>query len=142
MAMLWKDKKGISPKNWERFQRGWARPAIINTKYKMDNLSLSQMIGNKIMLQDIIRKIPKQINVEDVIQNIGTSNIGGVIENIETAIITAPTDTYITLKDRLLDNKIMVLLSIFMITFAYVFWNWYNDKNILPKSLQQEEKEE
>lgn len=29
MAMLWRDKSGIVDKEWQRFQRLWARPAII-----------------------------------------------------------------------------------------------------------------
>lgn len=37
MAMLWRDKSGIVDKEWQRFQRLWARPAIIK-KMVMDIL--------------------------------------------------------------------------------------------------------
>jgi hypothetical protein len=32
MAMLWKDKDGITNPEWRKFQREWARPAIIHKK--------------------------------------------------------------------------------------------------------------
>jgi hypothetical protein len=32
MAMLWRDKDGLVDPTWARFQRGWARPAIIAAK--------------------------------------------------------------------------------------------------------------
>lgn len=34
MAMLYRDKKGQVSKEWERFQRFWARPATVNLKMK------------------------------------------------------------------------------------------------------------
>ncbi len=34
MAMLYRDKKGNVSKKWAKFQREWARPAIVNSKIK------------------------------------------------------------------------------------------------------------
>jgi len=34
MAMLWKDETGKQTKEWKRFQRAWARPAIMHGKNK------------------------------------------------------------------------------------------------------------
>jgi hypothetical protein len=36
MAMLWKNKKGEVLKDWQRFQRLWARPAIIKSRMKTE----------------------------------------------------------------------------------------------------------
>ena len=30
MAMLWKDEQGRTDREWRRFQRTWARPALIH----------------------------------------------------------------------------------------------------------------
>lgn len=118
----------------------------------MDNqVSLSQMIGNKIMLQDIVKRVPKQINiVEKISEKIANSvvsesasKVGGAVENITSnAIVKAQSDTYITIKDKLLGNKLMLLVSILMMVFTYVFWKWYNDENIFPQSIEHKEKEE
>ena len=34
MAMLWKNDKGEENLQWRKFQRGWARPAIVYCKMK------------------------------------------------------------------------------------------------------------
>ena len=34
MAMLWKNNNGDTDKNWRRFSRGWARPALISRYFK------------------------------------------------------------------------------------------------------------
>lgn len=36
MAMLWKNKKGDVKEDWRKFQRLWARPAIIRTRMKTE----------------------------------------------------------------------------------------------------------
>lgn len=36
MAMLWKDKAGSINKDWKKFQRQWARPAIIRSRMKTE----------------------------------------------------------------------------------------------------------
>ena len=37
MAMLWRDETGKADISWSRFQRQWARPAIISTKAAQNN---------------------------------------------------------------------------------------------------------
>jgi len=37
MAMLWRDKSGITDPVWRQFQRGWARPSIIYSKCAAEN---------------------------------------------------------------------------------------------------------
>jgi hypothetical protein len=34
MAMLWKNRKGEVREDWKKFQRVWARPAIIKARMK------------------------------------------------------------------------------------------------------------
>jgi hypothetical protein len=36
MAMLWRDKRGMTEQAWRRFQREWARPAIIASKLRKE----------------------------------------------------------------------------------------------------------
>ena len=51
MAMLWRNKKGEVDVDWSKFQREWARPAIISQKYKL---------AKKINKEAVERRLTKQ----------------------------------------------------------------------------------
>jgi len=40
MAMLWRDENGNVDYNWRKFQRGWARPALIAAKCAAENMEV------------------------------------------------------------------------------------------------------